>query len=430
MTIQALHDLYLGCSGACTDTRAIRPGCMFFALKGPSFDANAFAAEALSKGSRYAVVDDAHVVKDDRYLLVDNVLITLQHLARQHRRLFKYPVIGITGSNGKTTTKELLAAVLSATYPTLSTTGNLNNHIGVPLTLLRLSEGHRMAIVEMGANKPGDIAELCAIAEPTHGLITNIGKAHLEGFGDFDGVLRTKTELYNSVRAGKGLLFVNADDPLLLQRAHGAELITYGTSETADTRGRVIGSGPFLQVSFMGSDGLEREARTQLIGNYNLPNALAAIAVAQHFHVPDGRIAEALSTYQPGNNRSQFVDSGRNQLVLDAYNANPTSMRAALDNFANISSERPKLAILGDMLELGGSSAAEHAAIAERASALGFDALLVGPRFKAAMGSTDRKVFDSAESLLAHLHAEPIVGHLILLKGSRGMQLECLLPTL
>lgn len=430
MTIQALHDLYLTCSEACTDTRAIQPGCMFFALKGPSFNANAFAEDAIEKGARLAVVDDATVVKDDRYLLVNDVLITLQHLARENRRLFKYPVIGITGSNGKTTTKELLAAVLGTTYPTLSTAGNLNNHIGVPLTLLRLNDQHRMAIVEMGANKPGDIAELCAIAEPTHGLITNIGKAHLEGFGDFDGVLRTKTELYNSVRAGKGLLFVNADDPLLLQRAHGAELITYGTSETADTRGRIIGSGPFLQVSFMGSDGLEREARTQLIGSYNLPNALAAIAVAQHFHVPDDRIAEALSTYQPGNNRSQFMDSGRNQLVLDAYNANPTSMRAALDNFANIASERPKLAILGDMFELGDSSTAEHAAIAQRASALGFDVLFVGPRFKAAIGNTDRTVFDSAERLLARLQAEPLAGHLILLKGSRGMRLECLLSTL
>ncbi|MBK8499571.1 MAG: UDP-N-acetylmuramoyl-tripeptide--D-alanyl-D-alanine ligase [Flavobacteriales bacterium] len=428
MTIQELHHLYLECSGACTDTRAIRPGCMFFALKGPSFDANAFAADALSKGARFAVVDDAHVVKDDRCLLVPDVLIALQVLARQHRRMYKLPVIGITGSNGKTTTKELLAAVLGTTFPTLSTTGNLNNHIGVPLTLLHLNKQHRMAIIEMGANKPGDIAELCAIAEPTHGLITNIGKAHLEGFGDFEGVLRTKSELFEFVRAGKGLLFVNADDPLLMQRAHDVELITYGTGATSDTCGRMVDSGPFLRIAFKGRDGLAREATTHLIGSYNLPNALAAISVGQHFDVPDDRITDALSAYQPGNNRSQFLDSGRNHLVLDAYNANPTSMAAALDNFANMHSERPKLAILGDMLELGSSSPKEHHSIAERVANLGVDVFFVGPRFKAAIGNSGPRAYVSAADLLADLRAHPVAGHLILLKGSRGMQLESLLP--
>lgn len=403
---------------------------MFFALKGPNFDANAFAADALAKGARCVVVDDPSVAADDRFLVVPDVLKALQDLALCHRRLFKIPVIGITGTNGKTTTKELAHAVLSSAFPTLATIGNLNNHIGVPLTLLRLTAEHRFAIIEMGANKPRDIAELAAIAEPTHGLITNIGKAHLEGFGGFDGVLRTKTELYSFVREEGGGLFVNADDALLMEHASAAKCITYGTSPGAHTHGEVAGNGPFLHLNFRGMDGNYRHAELQLIGVYNFPNAMAAIAIGQHFDVPDERMVEALSSYRPGNNRSQFTDTGRNQLVLDAYNANPTSMAAALENFAAMASEKPKLAILGDMLELGPTSAEEHRAIISLVHQLGIEAFYVGQQFSEVSKGLDAPFHANADALLAALKQDPISGHLILLKASRGTKLETVVPVL
>ena len=430
ITTEALHRSFLECSGTSTDTRSIGKGCMFFALKGPNFNANAFAADALTKGARHAVVDDPVVAKDERFLLVPDVLKALQDLALYHRRSFKIPVIGITGTNGKTTTKELAHAVLASTFPTLATVGNLTNHIGVPLTLLRLTGEHRFAIIEMGANKPGDIAELAAIAEPTHGLITNIGKAHLEGFGGFEGVLRTKTELYSFVRKQGGQLFVNADDALLLERAKGAQCVTYGTSIDASTQGEVIGNGPFLHLNFKGMEGNHCHAELQLIGAYNFPNAMAAVAIGQHFGVPDERMVEALSSYRPGNNRSQFTDTGRNQLILDAYNANPTSMAAALENFAAMTSEKPKLAILGDMLELGPTSAEEHRAIISLVRKLGIEAFYVGQQFSEASKGLGAPVHANADALLAALKRDPISGHLILLKASRGTKLETVVPVL
>jgi UDP-N-acetylmuramoyl-tripeptide--D-alanyl-D-alanine ligase len=332
--IDTLHTRFLECSGACTDTRNITPGSLFFALKGPNFNANAFSGEALAKGSRYAVVDDPTVVKDERFLLVPDVLQALQDLARHHRRTFNIPVIGITGTNGKTTTKELVHAVLSAERPTLATSGNLNNHIGVPLTLLRMNAEHRIAIIEMGANKVGDIAELVAIAEPTHGLITNIGRAHLEGFGSYEGVITAKSEMYGFLGGHNGTLFVNADDALLMKKSAGMKRVTYGRSAGADTSGDTVSSGPFMAMVFAGRDEEAYHVTTQLIGDYNLPNALAAVAIGQYFGVPDQRVAEALTAYAPSNSRSEFRDTGRNQLVMDAYNANPTSMAAALRNFA------------------------------------------------------------------------------------------------
>lgn len=424
--IAELHHLFLSCSGISTDTRTIGMNSMFFALKGPNFDANAFASDALRKGAKYAVVDDPSVAIDDRFVVVPDVLQALQQLATYHRRLFDIPVIGITGTNGKTTTKELVHAVLSADRPTLATTGNLNNHIGVPLTLLRLTPEHRIAIIEMGANKPGDIAELAAIAEPTHGMITNIGKAHLEGFGSYEGVISTKTELYAFIKAHDGSLFVNADDDLLMGKSAGQERITYGRSSDADSSGNVNGSGPFLEVVFAGTDEQAYHVTTKLIGAYNLPNVLVAVAIGQHFKVPDQRIAEALSAYAPSNNRSQFTDTGRNQLVLDAYNANPTSMAAALENFAAMQSDRPKLVIIGDMLELGAESAKEHMAIVELVSRLELDARFVGKEF--AKATTE--ALPSAAELNAHISSEPINGKLILVKGSRGIKLEIVVPNL
>ncbi len=426
-TIDTLHTRFLECSGACTDTRNITPGSLFFALKGPNFNANAFAGEALAKGSRYAMVDDPTVVKDERFLLVPDVLQALQDLARHHRRTFNIPVIGITGTNGKTTTKELVHAVLSAERPTLATSGNLNNHIGVPLTLLRMNAEHHIAIIEMGANKVGDIAELVAIAEPTHGLITNIGRAHLEGFGSYEGVITAKTEMYGFLGGHNGTLFVNADDALLMEKSAGMKRVTYGRSAGADTSGDTASSGPFMALVFAGRDEEAYHVTTQLIGDYNLPNALAAVAIGQHFGVPDQRIAEALTAYAPSNNRSQFTDTGRNQLVLDAYNANPTSMAAALRNFATMPTDRPKLAILGDMLELGADSRTEHDAIVALVRELNVDARFVGPEFQR---STLERSYPNAAALLEVLKNEPLTGHLVLVKGSRGIRLETLLEAL
>lgn len=430
MTIAELHARYLRTTGPCTDTRKLLPGGMFFALKGPSFDANAFAAQALEGGCTHAVVDDATVVKDDRYLLVPDVLKALQQLALHHRRTFAIPVLAITGTNGKTTTKELVHAVLGADRPTLATAGNLNNHIGVPLTLLGLNAGHRIAVIEMGANKPGDIAELCAIAEPTHGLITNIGRAHLEGFGSYEGVIATKTELYAHLRAHDGTAFVHADDPLLMERSAGLRRITYAANAHADVKGRTVEAGAFLGIGFMDAAGGTHTASTHLIGAYNLPNALAAICIGRHFGILDDTIVQALEAYRPGNSRSQFVDTGRNHVVLDAYNANPSSMKAALENFAGIRTGRKKRVILGDMLELGTESVAEHQRVVDLLIALGLEALLIGPEFQRTRGEQGITRYASAQDALDALGKDVPQGMLLLVKGSRGLKLEAVMPAL
>jgi len=401
---------------------------MFFALKGPRFNANAFASEALEKGALYAVVDEAEFVTSDRCLLVPDALSALQELALHHRREFSIPLLAITGSNGKTTTKELVHAVMASDRPVLATSGNLNNHIGVPLTLLRLNSAHRFAIIEMGASKPGDIAELMAFAEPTHGLITNIGRAHLEGFGGYEGVLRTKTELYSHLAASAGVVFVNADDAVLMGESKHLVRRTYGTSGTASTVGVDASDGAFLSFRFRGKDGRDREVSTQLIGAYNLPNALAAVAVGQEFGVADDLIASALSRYVPSNNRSQFLDTGRNHLVADAYNANPSSMAAALRHFASIPTGRERLAILGDMLELGAEAAHEHRSLAALAKELGLQTWLVGAEFSTT--EHEGRTFINVEEAIEHARAEPITGKLVLLKGSRGVRLEALIPHL
>jgi UDP-N-acetylmuramoyl-tripeptide--D-alanyl-D-alanine ligase len=430
MTIAELHGLFLRCAGACTDTRKLLPGGMFFALKGPNFDANAFARPALDAGCRFAVIDDPAQANGPATIVVPDVLLALQQLARHHRRMFDVPVLAITGSNGKTTTKELVHAVLSTDRTTLATQGNLNNHIGVPLTLLRLTREHRAAIIEMGANKPGDIAELCAIAEPTLGLITNIGKAHLEGFGSLEGVIRTKTELYGHLRQQPGgFAFVNADDTLLLDKSAGLPRMTYGTPPTADLQGRRISDGPFLSFEFMSPAQGWQRVHTRLIGDYNLPNALAAACVGMHLGVGVSNIVRGAEGYAPSNNRSQFLDTGRNHLVLDAYNANPSSMQAALRNFAESRTDRPKLAFLGGMKELGEHSLAEHQAIADLVADLGLEALLIGPEFTG-VEARGRTVFADPAAALAALTRDPVSGRSILLKGSRGTGLEVLVPAL
>ena len=430
MTIDALYERFLGTAGACTDTRQLVQRGMFFALKGGNFNANAFAGLAVEQGCRYAVVDDETVAQDDRFLLVPDALSALQELARHHRRQFKIPMIAITGSNGKTTTKELAAAVLTAYAPTLATQGNYNNHIGVPLTLLRLERDHEFAIVEMGANHVGEIAALCAIAEPTHGMITNIGKAHLEGFGGYEGVVKAKTEMYAHLRKEKGRVFVNADDPLLMEKSEGIERITYGTGTGAVWRGSLRGVGPFLKFQWQHDGGKPVEVDTQMIGAYNLPNALAAITISGSLSVPDETIMHALTNYVPGNNRSQLIDTGRNQVIMDAYNANPTSMRAALENFALISTIEPKLAILGDMLELGDAAPTEHQIMVDLLATLGIESLVVGPLFMATTAPTAVIQCASVDDALRHLHEREGKRCSVLLKGSRGMALERLLAAL
>ena len=432
-SIEQLYEFFLRSTGICTDTRKPLPGGLFFALSGPHFNANAFAQQALEAGCAYAVVDQPEVATDHRFLLVPDVLKALQDLARHHRSTFKGPVVAITGTNGKTTTKELVHAVLQADRPTLATEGNLNNHIGVPLTLLKLKPEHRIAIIEMGASKVGDIAELCAIAEPTHGLITNIGKAHLEGFGSVEGVVRAKTELYAWLRDHVGTALVHADDALLMEKSEGLNRITYGRAEGLNTTGNAIDASeePGMELVFEDKRWHGHyHICTKLIGNYNAPNALAAICIGQHFGVPDDVIAGALTEYEPSNSRSQFKDTGRNQLILDAYNANPTSMATALENFAKIPTARKKLAILGDMLELGAVSQAEHAAIITLTQQLGLDALFVGGEFVQADGGKQLRCFHNATEALKVLQADPPTGMLILVKGSRGVKLEQVIEVL
>ncbi len=433
MTIEQLYDAYLAHPIVTTDSRRTPQDSLFFALKGELFDGNQYAASALEQGCALAVVDDPAVVRDERYLLVEDVLTALQQLAALHRSRLGTPVIGITGTNGKTTTKELMAAVLSSTYHILYTEGNLNNHIGVPLTLLRLQPEHQIAIVEMGANKPGDIAELTAIARPDYGLITNIGRAHLQGFGSLEGVRRTKGELYDHVRAAGGALFLHTDDDTLVAMAEGMDYVSYGTSPAATVQGRLSPQQDSPYLSFDLMDGVsDTRVMTRLVGDYNLPNALAAVAAGRFFDVPDEAIVGALASYKPGNNRSQWMETERgNSLIVDAYNANPVSMRAALDNFDTIRTDKTPVLILGDMNELGAESAAEHAALLRRIrEGRSSRVLLCGPCLMAMEQDFPEGAMGFADHVaLAHyLEEHPIHDSLILLKGSHGIHLENIIP--
>ncbi|MDR0828900.1 MAG: UDP-N-acetylmuramoyl-tripeptide--D-alanyl-D-alanine ligase, partial [Prevotellaceae bacterium] len=339
----------------CTDTRKIAEDSIFFALKGDNFDGNNYAEDALNKGSAFAVVDNACVVKDRRYILVDDVLKTLQELANFHRKQLKTKIIAITGTNGKTTTKELTSAVLAKKYNTHFTQGNLNNHIGVPLTLLQLTDNHEFAVIEMGANHPNEIARLCEIAEPDFGLITNFGEAHLEGFGSLEGVIKAKTELFDFIRQKKGRIFLNLADEKMTENSAGINSISYGLNETrADISGHLTEDNPFVTLAWNSPrfSVVTQKIATKLTGNYNAENLLAAIAIGLFFEVEVKDICAALENYTPKNNRSQYKKTEKNELIIDAYNANPTSMNAALDNFCAMNFAH-KTAILGDMLELG-----------------------------------------------------------------------------
>lgn len=412
-----------------TDTRKIIPDSLFFALRGETFNGNDYAHEALRKGAVFAVIDDPSLTSDPRCLLVENALQTLQHLARIHRDQFNIPVIAITGTNGKTTTKELTANILATKYPIIATEGNLNNHIGVPLTLLRLTPETRIALIEMGANHPGEIDFLCQITRPGFGLITNIGRAHLEGFGGFEGVMATKTELYRFLANHQGKVFLHQDDRLLTTLAENLEKITYGTSP-GDCTGFGITAKPFiaLDIAFKPSGSLHLE--TQLYGQYNVPNILAASCIGNYFEVEIPRMKAALEKYNPGNNRSQVIRTEKNLVVMDAYNANPTSMAAALESFAATDYPR-KILILGDMLELGDAADEEHEHILQRIHDSGFDEVfLVGPVFTRVNRERKNICFDDVALAGLWLEHHPPSDSTLLIKGSRGIRLENLLQWL
>lgn len=424
MEIEELYNRFTECNGLTTDSRHCPEGSMFLALKGETFNGNTFAAQSLAQGCRYAVVDEPQYASPEnpRIILVDNCLETLQKLANYHRRRLGTRMIGVTGTNGKTTTKELIATVLGEKFKVLYTQGNFNNHIGVPLTLLRLKPEHEMAVIEMGANHPGEIKTLVHIAEPDYGIITNVGKAHLEGFGSFEGVIRTKGELYDFLREkGNATIFIQNENPYLNKIAVGLTCVRYGQTPGLDVTGKVVACSPFLHFSWT-AEGVSHEVQTHLIGAYNLDNALAAVAIGRYFGVEDTQICHALSSYVPQNNRSQLVHTASNTLIVDAYNANPTSMMAALENFRQMEAAH-KVAILGDMKELGEGSHEEHQKVVDFLKECGFErVMLVGPEFGSTVSSFEHyKDVKEVEALLA---AHPLLECCILVKGSNSMKLS------
>ena len=421
MEIAELYKCFMECGEVTTDSRNCPEGSMFIALKGETFNGNAFAAQALKQGCRYAVIDESEYAGEGT-ILVDNCLQALQQLANYHRRQLKTPVIGITGTNGKTTTKELISTVLSRKFNTLYTEGNFNNHIGVPLTLLRLTKEHEMAVVEMGANHPGEIKTLVHIAEPDYGIITNVGKAHLQGFGSFEGVIRTKGELYDFLRAkGGATIFIQNENPYLNGIAEGLTCVRYGQTAGLYVSGELISCSPFLSFRWT-AEGVSHEVNTHLIGSYNLDNMLAAAAIGRYFGVSDDDISSALASYLPHNNRSQLKETADNKLIVDAYNANPTSMMAALKNFRQVEAPH-KMVILGDMKELGEASREEHQKVVDYLKECGFDrVVLVGPEFAAATHSY--QTFQHVDEVLADIRIHKPQGYYILIKGSNSMKLS------
>jgi UDP-N-acetylmuramoyl-tripeptide--D-alanyl-D-alanine ligase len=421
MEIAHLYQLFLKYPSVQTDTRKLMPGDIFFALSGPNFNGNAFAKDALAKGASYAVIDQPEYTLPEGTILVDDVLLSLQQLACYHRQQTNIPYIAITGSNGKTTTKELIACVLSSRYKTYATEGNLNNHIGVPLTLLKIKQDAEMAIIEMGANHQQEIAAYCQIALPTHGLITNCGKAHIEGFGGAEGVRKGKGELYDFLRATNGTIFRNTDLDYLAQMAQGIDSqVTYGTSNATYT-GTGKQDGVFLTVDF-NYDGREYTIRTQLVGAYNQPNAMAAVALGLYFGVTPQQIVSAIEQYNPDNSRSQWMQKGTNQIILDAYNANPTSMKAAIENFA-ASPLANKILWIGGMKEMGAAEATEHTELVDLIGRYSWtDVILVGHEFAGLHGNYTwfRTSAEAAEYVQRH----PVSNSSVLIKGSRGSRME------
>ena len=421
MSIIDLYDLFIHNPQITTDSRNCPKGSIFFALKGDKFDGNQYAGKALASGCVYAVIDNPDYYIGERTILVDNVLKTLQQLAHHHRKVLGLPIIGITGTNGKTTTKELLAAVLSTKFNLLYTEGNFNNHIGVPLTLLRLTHDHEMAVIEMGASHPGDIKELVDIVHPNYGIITNVGRAHLEGFGSFEGVIRTKGELYDYIRRSKGKIFIKKENEYLQSIAKGIEQITYGNGDDAFASGQVVSCDPFLVFNWK-QQGKLHTVETHMIGSYNLDNVLAAVTVGRFFKIPAERISRAIAAYEPTNNRSQFKKTDNNELIIDAYYANPSSMKVALDNFITMPVQ-PKAIILGDMRELGPTSDELHAEVVEQIKKGQFDKVFLCGEHFSKVGK-EFSPFATTEAMVEELRKQPLKGYHILIKGSHSMGLE------
>lgn len=420
MDIKSIYSLFIQCDGVSTDSRKCPKDSMFIALKGDNFDGNVFVENAIESGCKFALTSDEQRANNKTIFYVPDTLVALQQLASYHRQQMNATVIAITGTNGKTTTKELTSAVMKAKFgdDVINTEGNLNNHIGVPLTLLRIKAHHKYAIVEMGANHPGEIKTLADIALPDYGLITNVGTAHILGFGSFEGVIKTKCELYDNLKMHNGTIFVNGSNHNIFPKSDGANRIVYGV-DGSSLNASVESADPFLKVKF--SNGYS--AQTNLIGAYNLENVMAAACVGSHFGVDMPTIVSALENYKPSNNRSQFISTSSNKLIVDAYNANPTSMKAALDNFISLKSDSEKALILGDMLELGKDSEAEHGKIVEMIAASGIKkVMLVGQNF-ASVAKNGMSTFKNADELIPVLTDNKLNGCLILIKGSNSMKL-------
>lgn len=416
MTIAKIHQLFLSSGKVSTDTRNIEKHVLFFALKGENFNGNTFALQALEKGASYAIVDEDVAPNNPRVILVTNVLNTLQQLATYHRNYLKIPIVALTGSNGKTTTKELINAILSQQFKTTATKGNLNNHIGVPLTLLSMNRNTDIGIVEMGANHQKEIELLCNIAQPGYGVITNFGRAHLEGFGGVEGVIKGKSELYDYLKENNKTIFFNVDDAIQYEKLKNySSVYTFG-KENASVVVTFLDANPFVNVAYK-----KETIQSNLIGSYNFTNLAIAIAIGSYFKISTQKIKAGIEGYTPSNNRSQIIEKDDNKIILDAYNANPSSMEAALENFSKLKDQN-KVAILGDMFELGNDAPKEHQHIANLAAKLNIETLLVGNNFFTA--ETKLLKFPTFEDLKNHLEQHPVKNKTLLIKGSRGMALE------
>lgn len=427
MEINRIHERFLECNGVCTDTRKITNDCLFFALKGKNFDANTFTTQALEKGAKYVVIDDKNYQQDYQTIFVDDVLTTLQELATFHRDYLGIPIIALTGSNGKTTTKELINTTLSKKYRTTSTVGNLNNHIGVPLTLLSMNKQTEIGVVEMGANHQKEIEFLSKIAKPDYGYITNFGKAHLEGFGGVEGVIKGKSELYNYLITHNKQIFVNVTDAIQVEKSKHAKTILFGDMKYEKSlKIQFLEANPFVRLQYH-----DKTITSNLIGAYNFNNIAAAITIGNYFKVPDSDIKNAIEHYVPTNNRSQIIKKGTTLVILDAYNANPSSMKVALEHFSN--QDHPnKILILGDMFELGSEAEKEHQDIVNLVNKLDIHkALFLGENFYRTTSLKKNSQF--YKSFLAFKEAfnpETLKNTLVLIKGSRGMALERVLELL
>src|SRR5690554_1374171 len=427
MKITQLYSIFSKYPTITTDSRMCAKDSIFFALKGEKFNGNLFAQQALNDGCSYAVVDELDEnTQNDRIIKVENVLKTLQQLANYHRRKLHIPIIGITGTNGKTTTKELISIALSRKFKVASTQGNFNNHIGVPLTLLSMNKSHEIGVIEMGASHVGDIKELCEIAEPQYGIITNVGRAHLEGFGSFENVVKAKGELYDYIRDHEGKVFVNRDNLTLYELSEGMDRILYGKNDPSlFASGTIADATPFLEFDWSFFDSSFR-VKTRLVGEFNFDNAISAVAISKFFGINSERISTALEEYEPQNHRSQFKRTERNDLIIDAYNANPTSMKASLEFFSNVPTSLPKMVILGEMKELGATAKEEHQRMIDFLKEQSFNQIiLVGEIFQElSLSKHPYRIYSNVNELIESLKKEPVKKHYILLKGSHSVALE------